>query len=131
MESAGIGIRKIDSEAIFNKLTYKEIVVISPLGYSPIGDVFNLSYEQTAAHIAHSLKAEKLIYYVNSSGILNIHGELIPELTFNKAQRLIEHIENPKNAPFISYNDFNILKSSQPRQKAKILKHHTYISITK
>ena len=117
-------IRKIDYEAIFNKLTNKEIVVISPLGYSPIGDVFNLSYEQTAAHIAHSVKAEKLIYYVNSSGILNIHGELIPELTFNKAHRLIEHIENPKNAPFISYNDFNILKSSLYAINNKIEKVH-------
>ena len=117
-------IRKIDSEAIFNKLTNKEIVIISPLGYSPIGDVFNLSYEQTAAHIAHSVKAEKLIYYVNSGGILNIHGELIPELTFNKAHRLIEHIENPKNAPFISYNDFNILKSSLYAINNKIEKVH-------
>ena len=117
-------IRKIDTKAISDKLTNKEIVIVSPLGYSPIGDIFNLSYEQTAAHIAQSVKAEKLIYYVNSSGILNIHGELIPELTYNKAKKLIEHIENPENAPFISYNDFNILKSSLYAINNKIEKVH-------
>ena len=105
-------IRKIDINAITDKLKNNEIVIISPLGYSPMGDIFNLSYEQTAAHVAQAIKAEKLIYYINANGILNIRGELIPELTTSKAKHLIESIEDPKNAPFISYHDFNILKSS-------------------
>tara|TARA_B100000795_G_scaffold264293_1_gene244615 strand:- start:528 stop:2066 length:1539 start_codon:yes stop_codon:yes gene_type:complete len=117
-------IRKIDTSAITDKLHNKEIVIISPLGYSPIGDIFNLSYEQTAAHVAQAIKAEKLIYYINANGILNIRGELIPELTISKAKHLIESIEDPKNAPFISYHDFNILKSSLYAIKNNIEKVH-------
>ena len=117
-------IRKIDTNAITDKLNNREIVIISPLGYSPIGDIFNLSYEQTAAHVAQTIKAEKLIYYINANGILNIRGELIPELTISKAKHLIESIEDPKNAPFISYPDFNILKSSLYAIKNNIEKVH-------
>ena len=117
-------IRKIDTNAITNKLSNREIVIISPLGYSPIGDIFNLSYEQTAAHVAQAIKAEKLIYYINANGILNIRGELIPELTIIKAKHLIDNIEDPVRAPFISYNDFNILKSSLYAIKNKIEKVH-------
>jgi amino-acid N-acetyltransferase len=117
-------IRKIDTNAITDKLINKEIVIISPLGYSPIGDIFNLSYEQTASHVAQAVKAEKLIYYINSNGILNIRGELIPELTISKAKQLIENIENPESSPFISYHDFNVLKSSLYAIKNKIKKVH-------
>ncbi len=84
-------IRKVNGKAITDKLINREIVIISPLGFSPIGEVFNLPYEQTAAFIAQSIKAEKLIYYVSTNGILNIEGKLIPELTTNKAEKLIEH----------------------------------------
>jgi len=117
-------IRKIDTNAITDKLNNNEIVIISPLGYSPIGDIFNLSYEQTAAHVAQAIKAKKLIYYINANGILNIRGELIPELTISKAKHLIESIEDPKNAPFISHHDFNIIKSSLYAIKNNIEKVH-------
>ena len=92
-------IRKVNGKAITDKLINREIVIISPMGFSPIGEVFNLPYEQTAAFIAQSIKAEKLI----------------------------EHIENkssPEQAPHISYTDFNILKSSLFAIKNKIEKVH-------
>ena len=117
-------IRKIDTNAIIDKLANKEIVTISPLGYSPMGDIFNLSYEQTAAHVAQAVKAQKLIYYINNNGILNIRGELIPELTISKAKQLIKNIEDPGQSPFISYHDFNIIKSSLYAIKNKIEKVH-------
>ena len=117
-------IRKIDTNAIIDKLINKEIVIISPLGYSPMGDIFNLSYEQTAAHVAQAVKAEKLIYYINTNGILNVRGELIPELTTSKAKQLIKNIEDPGRAPFISYHDLNIMKSSLYAIKNKIEKVH-------
>ena len=87
-------IRRIDETSIKNKLDNKEIVIISPLGFSPIGDIFNLSYEKTAAHVSSAIKADKLIYYINHNGILNLKGDLISELTTHKAENLIKSIEN-------------------------------------
>ena len=126
MESTG-KIRGVDVEAIKNKLNYHEIVIVSPIGYSPIGQIFNLSYEQTAANIAAAINADKLIYYVDANGILNERGELIPELTSEKAHKLISHIEekpSPESAQNLSYDDFNILKSSVFAIKNKIKKVH-------
>ncbi|MDC0931656.1 amino-acid N-acetyltransferase [Methylophilaceae bacterium] len=126
MESTG-KIRGVDVEAIKSKLNHHEIVIVSPIGYSPIGQIFNLSYEQTAANIAAAINADKLIYYVDANGILNERGELIPELTSEKAQKLISHIEekpSPESTQNLSYDDFNILKSSVFAIKNKIKKVH-------
>ena len=62
-------IRRIDETSIKNKLDNKEIVIVSPLGFSPIGDIFNLSYEKTAAHVSSAINADKLIFYTNHDGI--------------------------------------------------------------
>lgn len=120
-------IRKVDTQAILDKLSHKEIVLISPLGFSPVGEIFNLSYEQTAAQVAASIKADKLIYYIDSDGVLNKRGELIPEMTTEKAENLIRTIEtmsSPDNAAHISYKDFNILKSSLSAIKQNVEKVH-------
>ena len=120
-------IRKVDNSAILDKLSHNEIVLISPLGFSPVGEIFNLSYEQTAAYIAGAIKADKLIYYVDSDGVLNKRGELIPEMTTQKAENLIRNIEtksSPENAAHISYKDLNILKSSLSAIKQNVEKVH-------
>jgi amino-acid N-acetyltransferase len=120
-------IRRIDETSIKNKLDNKEIVIVSPLGFSPIGDIFNLSYEKTAAHVSSAINADKLIFYTNHDGILNLKGDLISELTTQKAENLIESIErdsSPETAPNISINEFNILKSSMYAIKNNVPKVH-------
>ena len=126
MEATG-RVRRVDVEAIKNKLNHHEIVIVSPIGYSPIGQIFNLPYEQTAANIAAAIDADKLIYYVDGNGIQNERGDLINELTSEKANKLISHIEekpSPKSAQNLSNDDFNILKSSVFAIKNKIKKVH-------
>lgn len=54
-------VRRVDSNALNQQLGQNSIVLISPIGYSPSGEVFNLSAEQVATAIAIALKAEKLI----------------------------------------------------------------------
>lgn len=54
-------VRRIDSNAIQQQLEQKNVVLISPIGYSPTGQTFNLSAEQVATAVAISLNAEKLI----------------------------------------------------------------------
>lgn len=54
-------VRRIENGALQQQLEARNIVLISPVGYSPSGEVFNLSAEQVAMRIAISLKADKLI----------------------------------------------------------------------
>lgn len=54
-------IRRVDTEAIRQLLQLNHAILLSPLGYSPTGEVFNLSSEETAARVAVALQADKLI----------------------------------------------------------------------
>ncbi len=54
-------VRRIDNTALQQQLEAKNIVLVSPIGYSPSGEIFNLSSEQVATAVAISLKADKLI----------------------------------------------------------------------
>ena len=80
-------VRRIDSAAIHSQLEQNNIVVISPIGYSPSGDVFNLSTEQVATAVAIALKAEKLIFLTEQS-CLNSNGNVIAQLTTNEIQNI-------------------------------------------
>lgn len=60
-------VRRIDNKAIQQQLEQKNVVLISPIGYSPTGEVFNLSAEQVATAIAIALNAEKLVLLTEQS----------------------------------------------------------------
>ena len=55
-------VRRIDVDAIQAQLALDNLVLLSPLGYSPTGEAFNLSGEEVATETAIALKADKLIY---------------------------------------------------------------------
>lgn len=57
-------VRKIHTHAISQALEANAIVLASPLGFSPTGEIFNLTYESVAASIAQELRAEKLLYCI-------------------------------------------------------------------
>ncbi|MDH4293860.1 MAG: amino-acid N-acetyltransferase, partial [Betaproteobacteria bacterium] len=82
-------VRKIDAVAIERRLKDDELVVLSPLGYSPTGEVFNLAMGDVAAETAVALKAEKLIFLTESAGVVGRRGELLRELTVREAQGLL------------------------------------------
>jgi len=81
-------VRRVDAGAIQKRLDDNELVLLSPLGYSPTGEVFNLSMEDVAAATAIALKAEKLIYLMDSVGVTGRRGELLRNLTVRQAQGL-------------------------------------------
>lgn len=55
-------VRKIDIKAIRDQLELGNIVLLSPIGYSPSGEAFNLRAEDVATATARALQAEKLIF---------------------------------------------------------------------
>ena len=55
-------VRAIRHEAINDLLAMNHVVLLSNLGYSRTGEVFNLPTEELAAEVARALKADKLIY---------------------------------------------------------------------
>ena len=89
-------VRKIDSVSIKLSLDSNKIVLLSPLGFSPTGQAFNLAYEDVAASTAAALKADKLIFLSPFNGLRNSEEELITELSLPQLQDyVIEHPEIP------------------------------------
>ncbi|MFP5507358.1 MAG: amino-acid N-acetyltransferase [Gammaproteobacteria bacterium] len=63
-------VRRIDGAAIRQQLEDQRIVLLAPLGYSPTGEVFNLSAEEVATHAAIELRADKLILLLDGPGLV-------------------------------------------------------------
>ncbi|WP_291992573.1 amino-acid N-acetyltransferase [Candidatus Accumulibacter sp. ACC003] len=82
-------VRKIDGEGIRAQLSLGNIVLLSCLGSSPTGEIFNLAMEQVAEAVATSLLADKLIFLSDSPGATDIDGALLDELTVDAAERLL------------------------------------------
>ncbi len=55
-------VRAIKHEAINDLLALNHVVLLSNLGYSRTGEVFNLPAEELAGEVARALKADKLIF---------------------------------------------------------------------
>jgi amino-acid N-acetyltransferase len=82
-------VRKVDIEAIRQCLNNGVIVLLSPLGYSPTGEVFNLSAEEVATASAIALGADKLIFI--SADLPATEPLLLPrELTPAEAEQLLQ-----------------------------------------
>ncbi|MBE2257694.1 MAG: amino-acid N-acetyltransferase [Candidatus Accumulibacter sp.] len=82
-------VRKIDGDGIRAQLALGNIVLLSCLGSSPTGEIFNLAMEQVAEAVATSLLADKLIFLTDSRGATDIDGALLDELTVDAAERLV------------------------------------------
>ena len=56
-------VRRIDSIGIARQLAENAIVLLSPLGYSPTGEIFNLALEDIAVQCATAIGAQKLMLF--------------------------------------------------------------------
>ncbi|WP_258193121.1 amino-acid N-acetyltransferase [Nitrosomonas oligotropha] len=80
-------VRKINASAIHSRLEQGDVVLISPLGYSPTGEIFNLTMENVATETAIALHAEKLILLLDSADT----SVLPRELTLPESKLLLEN----------------------------------------
>ena len=74
-------VRRVDADAIARQLGDGTVVVLSPIGYSPTGEVFNLPYEEVASQVAAALRADKLICLIDGDGLRDADGTLLRQLS--------------------------------------------------
>ena len=98
-------VRRVDAEGIGRLLELGHIVLLPPMGYSPTGDAFNLSYEDVGSQVAMALKAEKLIVFIDDQGVLEADGSLIRELTPRQASERLA-------AGVVTGHDADLLKAA-------------------
>ncbi|MEW8311821.1 MAG: amino-acid N-acetyltransferase [Candidatus Thiodiazotropha taylori] len=84
-------VRRVDAAGIEQRLESGAIAIVPPLGYSPTGEVFNLSYADVAASVATALGADKLIALVEAKGVTDSHKRLITSLSPREVDKLLSN----------------------------------------
>ena len=82
-------VRRVDVAAIRQHLDDRRVVLLSPLGYSPTGEVFNLSAEEIAVAVASELQADKLILLTEEADLRDGRRQLISQLSLPDATKLL------------------------------------------
>ena len=83
-------VRRVDARAIQQRLDAGAIALIPPIGYSPTGEVFNLSATDVAGSTAVALNAAKLISLVEGDGLRDSQDRPISNIVPAQADRLLE-----------------------------------------
>lgn len=83
-------VRRVKTKALLTALDLGALVLLSPLGYSPTGEVFNLSYTDVATHIASAIKADKFLAFVEGEGVKDEDGNLIRQLSLQESKTYLE-----------------------------------------
>ena len=103
-------VRKVDVTLIQQLLDQETIVLLSPLGFSPTGEAFNLSMENVATAIASELHADKLIFVAEVPGIpekpLEPAGDDNPidtELPLADAERILQQLPFPEKPTDLAF----------------------------
>jgi amino-acid N-acetyltransferase len=82
-------VRRIDTPAIEAQLEQGSLVLLSNLGYSATGEVFNLSTEAVATETAVRLRADKLIFLMEGEGLRDGRRRPLQQLTLREAEALL------------------------------------------
>ncbi|MFO7953587.1 MAG: amino-acid N-acetyltransferase [Thioalkalivibrio sp.] len=83
-------VRGVDTTALAALLDREQVALVSPLGYSPTGEVFNLSGEDVATQVAIALNADKLIFLTEAGVLRDPEHGVLDQLTVPAAQELLE-----------------------------------------
>jgi amino-acid N-acetyltransferase len=81
-------VRRVDADGIRRQLHEGATVLLSPLGYSPTGEIFSLALEDIAVNCASAIGADKLLLFGSAEGITDAQGELIRQLAVGEIDAL-------------------------------------------
>lgn len=116
-------VRRIESDAIKQQLNLGNIVLLSPMGYSPTGEAFNCRAEEIATVTASALNADKLIFFMDENGVKNAAGEIQHQLSLIEAENLLKQNCNDELTTLHLASALTACKKGVRR--AHLISHHT------
>ena len=99
LELTGVA-RKVAYETIHPILNTGALVLLSPLGFSPTGEMFNLTMEDVAVSAAIALRADKLIFISETGMMQDAGGADIRELSSHQAEAVLLSNCLPQDSAF-------------------------------
>ena len=92
-------VRRVDQAAIHRAIESGAVVLLSPFGFSPTGEAFNLTMEDVATSTAIALQADKLVFVGEVAGIRERQGDensaIDTELSLAEAKRMLAALPPP------------------------------------
>ncbi len=97
-------VRKVAFETLHPILNAGGLVLLSPLGFSPTGEIFNLTMEDVALSTALALRADKLIFITETPMMSDQSGAPINEVSCHQARAILgEGVLPPDQAFYLDY----------------------------
>ena len=97
-QSSGL-VRKVDATAIRRAIDTGALVLLTPFGFSPTGEAFNLTMEDVATTTAIALQSDKLVFMTEVAGIHENPDDpetpIDTELALADAERLLASLPRP------------------------------------
>ena len=92
-------VRRVDAKSIRGAIDFGALVLLSPFGFSPTGEAFNLTMEEVATATAIALQADKLLFLTEIAGIREIASDpdsaIDTEMALADAKRLLATLPPP------------------------------------
>ncbi len=92
-------VRRVDGAAIRRAIDIGALVLLSPFGFSPTGEAFNLTMEDVATATAIALQADKLLFMTEIPGVredlADPESGVDTELALADARRLLAQLPPP------------------------------------
>lgn len=82
-------VRNVIADEIKADLAQENVVLVTPIGASPTGEIFNLAWEDVAEAVATAIEADKLIFLCDAAGLADRKGQLIEALTADEGTALL------------------------------------------
>lgn len=83
-------VRRIEVENIQRRLEQGDVVLLTPLGYSPSGELFSVPSVELASECAAQMKAAKLIFWTQGQQVVDArNGKPIQSLQLGQAVRIL------------------------------------------
>ena len=87
-------VREVRADEVNAVLNLNHVILLSNLGYSRTGEVFNLPSEELACEVARALRADKLIYIMQNP---DDDQDLPSTLSTGDCERLLERTDLPQD----------------------------------
>ncbi len=100
-------VRKVDAAAIRRAIDIGALVLLSPFGFSPTGEAFNLAMEDVATATAIALQADKLLFLTEVAGVREHQDDpdspIDTELALADARRLLAALPRPQQPTDVAF----------------------------
>ena len=94
-------VRSVDSQAILDIVKRDGLPLLSPLGYSITGEVFNLSFADVGVSVASAIEADKVLIFNDDGPIYDKNDSIYRQLTLYQCEDFLQ--EQQQHAPSSSY----------------------------